>query len=142
MESMLMVQQKQDEQIKQLVSKVDVFTTYNKILEAQISQQASSSFTPFHQLPRNLEPNSRKHCNAMILRGSKKLERPKKVGDSVSLHDENAIDKEVHSPSSDVHNDVVTDTNEAPNDPEHTSPIAYTLPLPFSQRMAKAKLDQ
>jgi len=36
MESMLVTQQKQDEYIKQLTSKVDVLTTHNKMLEAQI----------------------------------------------------------------------------------------------------------
>jgi len=34
MESMLLAQQKQDEYIKQLASKVDVLSTHNKILEA------------------------------------------------------------------------------------------------------------
>jgi len=46
MESMVMAKQKQDEYIKQLASKVDVLTTHNKILEAQIVQQAS-----FHLYP-------------------------------------------------------------------------------------------
>ena len=38
MESMLLAQQKQDEYIKQLASKVDVLSTHNKMLEAQIVQ--------------------------------------------------------------------------------------------------------
>jgi len=37
MESMLMAEQKQDEYIKQLASKVNVLTTHNRILEAQIT---------------------------------------------------------------------------------------------------------
>ena len=36
-----MAQQKQDEYIKQLASKVNVLTTHNRILEAQIAQKAS-----------------------------------------------------------------------------------------------------
>ena len=36
-----MAQQKQDEYIKQLASKVDVLTTHNRMLEAQIAQKAS-----------------------------------------------------------------------------------------------------
>jgi len=35
---MLLAQQKQDEYIKKLASKVDVPTTHNKMLEAQIAQ--------------------------------------------------------------------------------------------------------
>ena len=38
MESMLLAQQKQDEYMKQLASKVDVHTTHNKMLETQIAQ--------------------------------------------------------------------------------------------------------
>ena len=37
MESMLLAQPKQDEYINQLASKVDVLSTHNKILEAQIT---------------------------------------------------------------------------------------------------------
>ena len=37
MENMLMAQQKQDEYIKQLASKVDVHTIHNKMLEVQIA---------------------------------------------------------------------------------------------------------
>jgi len=37
MESMLMAQQKQDKYIKQLASKVNVLTTHNRMLEAQIA---------------------------------------------------------------------------------------------------------
>ena len=65
------MQQKQDEYIKQLGSKVDVLSTHNKILEAQIAQQASSSSPSPRKLPSKLEPNSRKQCNAMILKGGK-----------------------------------------------------------------------
>jgi len=39
--SMLLEQQKKDEHIKQLTSKVDVLTTYNRMLEAHITQKAS-----------------------------------------------------------------------------------------------------
>jgi len=42
MKSMLLAQQKQDEYIKQLRSKIDVFTIHNKMLDAQIAQQATS----------------------------------------------------------------------------------------------------
>jgi len=46
MKSMLLVQQKQNEYIMQLASKVDVLTIYNMMLEDQIAQQATSSTTP------------------------------------------------------------------------------------------------
>jgi len=61
MESMLMTQQKYDEYIKQLDSQIDVFTTHKEMLEAQISQQASSSSTPPNRPPGKPEPNLRDH---------------------------------------------------------------------------------
>jgi len=59
LESVLHAQQKQDENIKQLASNVDLLTTHNKMLETQIAQQASSSSTPPGRLPSKLEQNSR-----------------------------------------------------------------------------------
>jgi len=38
MESMLLAQQKHDEYIQQLASKVNLLTTHNKMLESQIAQ--------------------------------------------------------------------------------------------------------
>ena len=46
LESVLLAQQKQDEYMKRLASKVDLLTTHNKMIETQIAQQASSSSTP------------------------------------------------------------------------------------------------
>ena len=67
MENILMAQQKQDENIKHLASKVDVLTTHDKLLEAQITKQTNSSPTPPNQLPIQLEPNPREHCNCVVL---------------------------------------------------------------------------
>ena len=61
MESMLMAQQKQDEYIKQLALKVDVLTTHNRMLEAQIAQKPSFSSTPSDRLPSKPEPNPHEH---------------------------------------------------------------------------------
>jgi len=76
-ESMLVAQQKWDEYIKQLASKVDVLITRNKMLEAQIAQQANFSSTPLDRLPSKTEPNCREHCNCIVLRSGKQLEGPK-----------------------------------------------------------------
>jgi len=59
MASMLLAQQKQDGYLKQLGSKVDVLSTHNKMLEAQISQQAIPSSTPAGRLSSKHEPNRR-----------------------------------------------------------------------------------
>jgi len=57
LENMLLAQQKQDEHIKQLASKVDVLNTHNKMLEAQITQQATFSSTPLGRFPSKLKSN-------------------------------------------------------------------------------------
>ena len=72
------------------------------------------------------------------------IEGSKGVSNDGSLnHDKNvAVEKEVSSPSDDIHgDDAVKDTNEVLKDPKHTSPKPYTLLLLFSHRMAKAKLN-
>jgi len=61
-------QQKQEEYIKQLASKVDVLTTHNKMLEVQIAQQACSSSTLPDRLLRKLESTTREHCNCVTLK--------------------------------------------------------------------------
>ena len=80
LESVLLAQQKQDEYMKQLASKVDLLTTHNKMLETQIAQQASSSSTPPGRLPSKPEQNPREQCNAIVLRSGKELESPKGNG--------------------------------------------------------------
>ena len=111
MESMLLAQQKPDEYIKQLASKVDVFSTHNKMLEAQIAQQTSSSSTPLERLPSKPEPNPREQCNAMILRGGKQLYGPKGKGIDVSLHDEHKVINE--NEVSVTPNEVIVDVHKS-----------------------------
>ena len=65
---MLMVQQKQDEYIKQLASKIDMLTIHNKMLEAQIGQQASFSSAPPDRLPSKPESNPLEHCNCISMK--------------------------------------------------------------------------
>jgi len=64
-ESMLLTQQRLDEYTKQLTSKVYVISTHNKMLEAQIAEEISSSST----LPSKPKLNPREQCNATIMRG-------------------------------------------------------------------------
>ena len=68
MESMLSAQQNQDGYIEQLASKVDVLNTYNKMLDAQVAQQASSSPSPLGTLPDKHESNPHEHCNYVALK--------------------------------------------------------------------------
>ena len=69
-----------------------MLSTHNKMLEAQITQQASSSSTPPGRLPSKPEQNPGEQCNAMILRGGKQLEGPKGRVNDMSLHDDEKHD--------------------------------------------------
>ena len=60
-----------------MASKVDMLTTYSKMLEAQITQQATSSSTPLGKLPSKNELSYKEQCNAMILREVRQLKEPK-----------------------------------------------------------------
>jgi len=148
MESMLLAQQKQYEYIKQLASKVDVLSTHNKMLEAHIAQQVISSSTPTGRFPSKPEPNPREQCNAMILREGKQLEGPKGRVNDVSLHDEHdkhdehdvSNENEVSATPTEVIVDVHK-SKEPLKDSNITFLKPYNPPLPFPQRMAKAKLD-
>jgi len=122
-----------------------VLITHNRMLEAQISQKASFSSMPPDRIPSQPKPNHNEQCNAMILRGGKQLERPKEIANDESLHDKNEhvqnLKEEMSSPSKEVIDDVVHKLDVVPKDPKIISLKPYTPPLPFHQRMAKAKLD-
>ena len=141
-ENMLMEQQKEDEYIKQLGSKVDMLTTHNKMIEVQIVQNATFSSTPPDRSPSKPKLNSRQQCSAMLLGGGKQLELPKEITSDRSLHDKNEhVEKEISLPSKKIIYKVAYKPNEVPNDPKIASPKPYTTPLLLHQRMAKGKLD-
>jgi len=144
MESMLMAQQKQDDYIKQLATKVDMLTTHNRMLETQIAQKAAFSSPPSDRLPSKPEPNLKEQCNTMLLRGRKLPKGPKDITNNESSHDRNEdaekVEKEISTPSKKT-NDATHKPDEVPKDPKTISLKRYILPLPFPQRMTKAKLD-
>ena len=45
-----------------------MLTTHNQILEAQITDQATSSPTPLGKLPIKLKPNPREQCNYVTMK--------------------------------------------------------------------------
>jgi len=115
------------------------------MLDAQITQKAAFSSAPLDRLPSKPEFNLREQCNAMLLRGGKQLEGPKKITSDESLQDRNEcvenVEKEISSSSKEIIKDVAHKPDKVPKDPKTISPKPYTPPLPFPQRMAKAKLD-
>ncbi|KAJ9178593.1 hypothetical protein P3X46_010467 [Hevea brasiliensis] len=79
MEGFLAAQQQQNELIKQLTSRMDQLAPHNKMLENQITQQASSSSKVAGKLPSQPEMNPREHCKAITLRSGRTLVQPEKL---------------------------------------------------------------
>jgi len=133
MENMLLAQQMQDEYIKQLASKVIVLTTYNKMLNAQISQWATSSSTPLGKFPSKNKVSPRGKCNAMILKEDKQLEGPKRVDQNEHSRygKDEVVEKEVPTSSNEVIGDDTS--NKIPDGPKKISPKPYAPPLRFPQ---------
>ena len=81
----------------------------------------------------------------MLLQGGKQLEGPKEITSDEPSQDRNQhvenVVKEISSPSKQVIDDAACKPDEVSEDPKTISPKPYTPPLPFPQRMAKAKLD-
>ena len=93
-----------------------MLTTYNKMLEAQIAQQAASSSIPLGRFLSKNELSPREQYNAVILRGGKQLERPEGVSQDKHLHDGNdeVIEKEVSTSSNDIIGDDGYNSNKVP----------------------------
>ena len=68
LKTVILAQQKQDEYIKQLASKVALLTTHNKMLETQIAQQTNSTTTPPRRLTSKPKENPREQCNVIMLK--------------------------------------------------------------------------
>jgi len=120
MENMLLVQLKKDEYIKQLASKVNVLATHNKMLEAQIAQQAAPLSIPLGRFSSKNELSHGEQYNAMILRGGNQLKGPKGVSQDEHLYDENdeVVEKEVSASSNDIIGVDAHNSNKVPNDPK------------------------
>ena len=92
MENMFMAQQKQDDYVKQLASKINVLTTHNRMLEAQIAQKAALSFVPPYRLPSKSEPNPHDYCNCVTMKENEEdltdsEEEPKEEGREITMAD-------------------------------------------------------
>ena len=69
------INKQNEEQLKQIHSKLEQLATHNHILETQIAQQASSSNTkPFGKLPSQPEYIQKESCQAITLRSGKEVE--------------------------------------------------------------------
>ncbi|XP_020249345.1 uncharacterized protein LOC109826740 [Asparagus officinalis] len=118
---------------------MDSLATHNKMLETQITQlgQNASSFSrPSGMLHGQPEMNPRGHVNAITLRRRKQYEGPK-------MKEKDGVDGHQNEKNENVINvDNETQTEEKEEVEKYMSPAPYKPPLPFPQRLAKAKLEK
>ncbi|XP_039134169.1 uncharacterized protein LOC120271547 [Dioscorea cayenensis subsp. rotundata] len=129
-----------NEAIRQLTSKVDSLETHNKMLENQIAQQASSSSRPPGMFPRKPEINPSEHCKAITLRSGKQLEDPKsKQAENENIGVNPSEKNDIQQQTTEYN---CRDAEKVDDAPRYTPPKPYIPPVPFPQRLAKAKLDK
>ena len=124
------------EAIKELTSKVDNLAIHNKMLETQIAQQAGSSQRQLGKFPGQPEINPNEHCKAVSLRSGKKLEDSKEKRE----YDEDKGGEEKEKGTTETQTLETEETNEQVS--KYVPPKPYQPPVPFPQRLAKAKLDK
>ncbi|XP_074265669.1 uncharacterized protein LOC141588113 [Silene latifolia] len=105
---------------------------------AQIAQQVSQSVKSQGQFPGNTEANPKGQMNALTLRNGKVLEEttnPKSIvveDEAIVIEDEDKALEEI----------VVEKKQAYEKEASLTPPRVYIPPVPFPQRLAKAKLEQ
>lgn len=88
------INKQNEEQLKQLASKLEQIATHNRILETQIAQQASSSNTkPLGKLPSQPEYVQQETCQAITLRSGKEVEESSSTKKIVVDDDEVGIEE-------------------------------------------------
>ena len=127
-----------EEQFKQISSKLEQIATHNRILETQIAQQAFSSIAkPLGKLPSQPEYAQKETCQAITLRSGKEAEgssSKKKI-----IVDDN---EEVGVKEREV-SGTKKDESKMKNEKEDiTSPRVDIRTLPFPQRYIRRNLDK
>ncbi|KAK9698623.1 hypothetical protein RND81_08G118500 [Saponaria officinalis] len=125
-------------------SSVSQLTSSQKMMEtqiAQLAQQVSDSSKTQGQQPRKTEENPRGHVLAVTLRSGKELVDPVVPSKSkvVSITNEivEIIDETADEPEKDVEEAAPKETVDIPKTPQRV----YIPPVPFPQRLDKAKLE-
>lgn len=108
--------------------KINYLWNNTKILETQVTQTTSTSLRALEWFPSQREANLVEHCNTITLRSDNILKEPKKSNDDQM--------KKECTPNKGEHEK----TTEEPQ--PKASVRAYIPPIPFPQRLGKAKLDE
>ncbi|XP_058726309.1 uncharacterized protein LOC131597641 [Vicia villosa] len=136
-----------NEQIKQLETKVDALATHNKMLETQISQvaqQQAPTAAPAGTFPGQPQLNPKGHAHAIILRSGKEMDEPTDPRlknpamfqrPSKTTEEESGPKDKSSNPKEKEDKDGETEEKEAP----YVAPPPYKPPIPYPQRFEKSK---
>lgn len=161
METMLANQKTTGEVVNNLAAKVDLLTTQQKILETQhkmletqVAQQASAFQRTPGRFPGQPEVNPKENVKAVPLRSGKRIgdppvlknaSEPSSSGKSPESEkvEEVPYEDALHHASQNAGKDV-GDSLFPPYIPKekYVAPPAYDPPVPFPQRLAKAKVEK
>ena len=136
------ISKQNEEQLKQLASKIDQIATHNRILETQIAQQASSSNTkPLGKLPSQLEFTQKETCQAITLRSGKEVKESFSKKKIVIDDDEVGIEEEEISGKKDDECTTKSKKGDAIPPKEDELKLDFKT-LPFPQRYIRYNLDK
>ena len=138
------INKQNEEQFKQLNSRLDQFATHNRILETQIAQQASTSNTkPLGKLPSQPEYVQKEFCQAITLRNGKKVERDfNKKKRVVDYEDDGVEVEEVEVRSKKDEKCEKKDNKGDVIPPKDDEPKVDLRTLSFPQRYIRRNLDK
>ncbi|XP_074277872.1 uncharacterized protein LOC141601482 [Silene latifolia] len=131
----------QNQKNEEFSTSISQLKSSHKMVEtqlAQIAQQVSQSMKSQGQFPGNTEANPKGQMNALTLRNGKVLEEttnPKSMfveDKAIVIEDEGKAMEEI----------VVEKKQAYEKEASLTPPRVYVPPVPFPQRLAKAKLEQ
>ena len=140
------INKQNEEQFKQLHSKLDQLATHNRILETQIAQQASTSNTkPLGKLPSQPEYVQKESCQAITLRSGKEVEedtnKKKRV---VVVDDDDGVEVEEVDVSTKQNNEKERKGTKGVDKTltKEDEPKVDIKALPFPQRFIRRNLDK
>jgi hypothetical protein len=126
------------EQIKLLANKVGALATHNKMFETQIlqvAQQQAPTVAPASTFPRQPQPNSKGHANAIILRSGTELDRPTDPRtQNPSMHQDPGKVTEKEEEKEEDKNEEAIEKEEP-----YMPPPPYKPPIPYPQSLVKSK---
>ena len=137
------INKQNEEQFKQINSKLEQIATHNRILETQIAQQASSSNNkPLGKLPSQPEYIQKESCQAITLRSGKEVEWDVNKKKSIVDEDDRVEIEEVDVSNKNDKKSEKKSKNVDTMPPKEDEPKVDLKTLPFPQRYIRRSLDK